>query len=219
MILGLLLSAPIVIVVFAVAVLSSVKKDTLQIEAKIVENPVGSLTRNEIISAKSENRPVNEGKLSDYDISILHCKKCITAYIKDNYINADRWEVEDMNLLAEELFYLTIIFVSGERKKILVQKIPSINGYKFQELCDKPLPKPTPVVPDEKPEDEDENARLWVEKHLQQLISLKKAAIKKNADLFEYNELPGNLIEQIRNLLEIKGFFLSESDTGYCFRF
>lgn len=216
LIFSMILSAPFIIIFCIVAIFSIQKKDKHEVE--VIKHPTDSLTHNEIVSAQLENRQVNEKNLSSFDVSFIHFKQCLTAFIKDNYSNAVSWEIDDLNLFLEDTFFLYVI-LTGEKKKILITKIPTIHGYQFQELKnpateESPKPKPLP-----EPDDLIKSALSWIEEHIQQLISLKQNAIKRNADLFEYNELPENLIEQIRDLLEIKGFFLSETDKGYCFRF
>lgn len=211
MILITFLVMPVFIIIGLLFYNSSASSKQLTYEAAGINNSVGSNSFEEIVSSKLDDKPLAQKKLSAYEVNCLAMKLSLTKYLQSTFDGIVDWYPVNLNGMYENKeFFIKIVYPSGIRNKVLIKKVSSYDGYQFCVIhsSDSVVPDPKPTEPD--PVEHKEND--WISTNLEYLIQAKKACIQKDEDSFLY-DIPDD--DEIKDTLELKGFFIVDSEDGY----
>lgn len=136
-----------------------------------------------------------------------------------------------------DIFYVNVVYPDGGKKKVFIEKKPSLYGASFQFYQpDTPsAPAPVPVssnpdtpakakkkkAPEKKPEETETESPTekkdsttsvdssWIKKNLPKMLSLMEEAKKRSEDVFVF-QVPDN--DEIREALEYEGLYVIAND-------
>ena len=134
-----------------------------------------------------------------------------------------------------DIFYVNIVYPDGGKKKVFIEKKPSLYGASFQLYQPDTAPAPVPVSgkpdtpvkpkkkksPEKKPEETETESPTekkdsttsvdssWIKKNLPQMLSLMEEAKKRSEDVFVF-QVPDN--DEIREALEYEGLYVIAND-------
>ena len=127
-----LIVLPILLLFGVVYALITSSKKKVCVESALVNNPVGSPTMNVLVEAARQQKEPETTKLSAYEMKIVLIKIELSKFLKEQFPSICNWEIVDLNNIAEDnSFWVICHFFSGEKRRVMVRKELTTNGFKF----------------------------------------------------------------------------------------
>lgn len=135
-----LLTFPIFLSIALLSLLNKKNQQLIKCEAQMAETKVGNTTENEYLTAQAENRSPDLNKLCAGDVNRLAFNVRLNEFLLKHFPGMVRYYNDNpCSIYTEDVFFVNIVYQNGDRKKVFLNKIPSLNGASFA-LIDKPKP-------------------------------------------------------------------------------
>lgn len=232
------LTLPIFLIIGLLSVLMTKNKQLNRYEAAMAETKVGTTSINEFLAAQAENRDPDWNKLCCKDISRINFNARLNSFLHTHFPGMVRYYNDNpCNIYEDDIFFVNIVYATGEKKKVFLKKVPSMEGATFR-MLDEPTPAvpeseeiPTspavtepenestdeenapapeenaPQEPDTPQEESEFSVQEWLKTNLPEMTKKMNAALSEKKDAFRY-EVPDN--EELKEALESEGFYIFE---------
>lgn len=135
-----LLTFPIFLSIALLSLLNKKNQQLIKCEAQMAETKVGNTTENEYLTAQAENRSPDLNKLCVGDVNRLAFNVRLNEFLLKHFPGMVRYYNDNpCSIYTEDVFFVNIVYQNGDRKKVFLNKIPSLNGASFA-LIDEPKP-------------------------------------------------------------------------------